>query len=120
MNDSDLKIERFNSGAGGQQQNKHPKNVRMTHIPTGTVVTMRGRYYHKNVAMAKKEMAIRLQQEKDDAKADCKKARWREKIKERRIIRTYDFSSGIVKDHRTGRKAGIRKVMKGDLEEFIG
>lgn len=120
MNDADLKIERFNSGAGGQQQNKHPKNVRMTHLPTGIVVTMRGRYYHKNVAMAKKEMLKRLQEAKDDAAAMQKKAHRDQKIRDFRVVRTYDFSSGMVKEHRTGRKAGIRKVMKGDLDEFIG
>lgn len=119
LKDSDIKIERFNSGAGGQQQNKHPKNVRITHIPTGVVATIRGRNFHKNVAMAKKELINRLQQFKDNKIAANKKARRDQKIKEHHVIRTYDFSSGIVKDHRTGRKASIRKIMKGELDIFL-
>lgn len=116
IKDEDLRIERFNSGAGGQQQNKHPKNVRMTHLPSGTVVTMRGRNYHKNVAMAKKEMERRLKQDLEDKVAARKKSHRDEKIKEHRVVRTYDFTRQYARDDRTGTKLNLRKLMNGELD----
>lgn len=120
ISDTDIKIERFNSGRGGQSQNHHPKNVRATHLPTGIVVIMRGRYFHKNVAMAKKELEYRLSQLAARKTAADKKARRDERIKDTPTIRTYDFTSDRVKDHRTGRTSTIKRVLlKGELDDLL-
>jgi peptide chain release factor 1 len=55
-----LKLERYKGGKGGQHQNKHANNVRLTHTPTGTTVQVEGRYFHKNRDKAYKLMEDKL------------------------------------------------------------
>lgn len=113
----ELKIERIRgTGPGGQHKNKVATCVRVTHIPTKIVVVIDGRYQHKNLALALKELERRIEEEKSKAKAKVKKAKRDEAIHNTKTIRTYDFKTGIVTDHRSGKKASIKDVLiKGKI-----
>lgn len=52
LDPKDVTEERYKGGSGGQHQNKHANNVRVTHHPTGVTAQVEGRYYHKNRAQA--------------------------------------------------------------------
>lgn len=121
----DLKVDTFRaSGAGGQHINKTDSAIRMTHIPTGVVVSCQTeRSQHQNRENAMKmlkaklvEMAEREQKEKiEDLKGDMKDIAWGSQI------RSYVFHPyNMVKDHRTNFEMGnIGAVMDGDLDGFI-
>ena len=121
----DLKVDTFRaSGAGGQHINKTDSAIRMTHIPTGVVVSCQTeRSQHQNRENAMKmlkaklvEMAEREQKERiEDLKGDMKDIAWGSQI------RSYVFHPyNMVKDHRTNFEVGnIGAVMDGDLDGFI-
>lgn len=121
----DLKVDTFRaSGAGGQHINKTDSAIRITHIPTGVVVSCQTeRSQHQNREYAMKmlkaklfEMAEREHKEKiEDLKGDMKEIAWGSQI------RSYVFHPyTMVKDHRTGYEVGnIGAVMDGDLDGFI-
>jgi peptide chain release factor 1 len=114
----DLKFEYMRGqGKGGQHRNKTDSCVRVTHIPSGISVTIDGRNQHQNKKKALAELEERLKQSINERKADAKKAERDEKIRETKTIRTYDYKSGLVKDHRTGKTASLKEVLKkGNLD----
>lgn len=61
LHETDLVEERYKGGKGGQHQNKHANNVRLTHTPTGLRVQVEGRQYHKNRAAARKQLLVKLE-----------------------------------------------------------
>ena len=104
-------------GPGGQHRNKTSSTVRATHVPTGIVVTIDGRYQHKNRKVALRTLDERVQAKRDGERAAVKKATRDRKIHERDVMRTYHFVRGVVKDHRTGKTASVKEVVgKGKLE----
>ena len=121
----DLKVDTYRaSGAGGQHINKTDSAIRITHIPTGIVVscqTQRSQHQNREYAMrmlkAKlAEVAEQQQKEKiEDIKGVQKEIAWGSQI------RSYVFHPyTLVKDHRTGFEMGnIGAVMDGDLNGFI-
>ena len=110
-------LELFNSGKGGQGQNKRPCNVRLTHNESGITVTVRGRSKRQNVATALKTLTARLSDAKIASRAAERKARRDEKIHDRTRVRTYDQTRNIVTDHRTGKKASWKEIVeKGNLD----
>jgi peptide chain release factor 1 len=121
----DLKIDTYrSSGAGGQHINKTESAIRITHLPTGTVVECQEeRSQFKNKDKAMKVLRSRLY-ESELAKQDAAQAaRRRSQVgsgdrSER--IRTYNFPQGRVTDHRIGLTLyKIDAVMDGDLDELI-
>ncbi|MEO0971559.1 MAG: peptide chain release factor-like protein, partial [Pseudomonadota bacterium] len=112
------------SGAGGQHVNKTDSAVRITHLPTGTVVECQDeRSQHKNKARAMGLLQARLQ-DAAQAKLDSATA------EERRLqvgsgdrserIRTYNFPQGRVTDHRIGLTLyRLDEVMAGDLDLVV-
>lgn len=125
LNPEDLKIDTYRaSGAGGQHINKTESAIRITHIPTGIVVTCQNeRSQHKNKATALKmlksklvEIAEREQKEKiEDLKGVQLDNGWGSQI------RSYVFHPySMVKDHRTNYETGnTGAVMDGELDGFI-
>lgn len=121
----DLKVDTYRaSGAGGQHVNKTESAVRMTHIPTGVVVscqTERSQIQNRETCMKMLkskllEIAEREKMEKiDDIKGDMKEIAWGSQI------RSYVFHPyNLVKDHRTNYEMGnIGAVMDGDIDGFI-
>lgn len=125
INPDDLKIDTYrSSGAGGQHINKTESAIRITHIPTGVVVTCQNeRSQHKNKDMAMKMLKSKLveiaEREQKEKIADIKGAQL--EIGWGSQIRSYVFHPyTMVKDHRTNYEVGnINAVMDGDIDGFI-
>ena len=125
INDKDLRIDTYRaSGAGGQHVNKTDSAVRITHIPTNTVVTCQ----NERSQIQNKEMAMKMLRSKlyelemqkraaaeDAAKAAQKKIEWGSQI---RNYVLYPYQ--LVKDVRTGvEKTDSDAVLDGDLDDFM-
>ena len=125
INPTDLQIDTFrSSGAGGQHINKTESAIRITHIPTGTVVECqdeRSQYKNKDKAMKILRSRI-LEQERakqSEAIAGERKSQVGTGDRSERI-RTYNFPQGRVSDHRIGLTLyKIEAIMNGDLDELI-
>ena len=125
INDSDLRIDVFRaSGAGGQHVNKTESAVRVTHMPSGIVVSMQEeKSQHKNRAKAMKVLRARLYEREREQAHASRAADRRSQVgtgdrSER--IRTYNFPQGRVTDHRINLTLyKIDRVMLGEIEEFV-
>ena len=125
INEKDLRIDTYRaSGAGGQHVNKTDSAVRITHIPTGVVVTCqneRSQFQNKDMAMKMLrsrlyELELKKRAEAEDAaKAAQKKIEWGSQI---RNYVLYPYQ--LVKDVRTGvEKTDSAAVLDGDLDDFM-
>ena len=124
INTADLRVDTYRaSGAGGQHVNKTDSAVRLTHIPTGTVVQCQSeRSQHKNRDHAMKQLRAKLyelelqqrnaeKQAQEEAKADIG---WGSQI------RSYVLDQSRIKDLRTGvERTDTQRVLDGDLDEFM-
>ena len=125
VNPADLQIDTFrSSGAGGQHVNKTESAIRITHLPTGTVVECQDeRSQHKNRERAMKILVSRLYEEEQRKQNAALAAERKSQVgtgdrSER--IRTYNFPQGRVTDHRIGLTLyKIEQIMNGDLDELI-
>jgi peptide chain release factor 2 len=125
IRDDELRIDTYRaSGAGGQHVNKTDSAVRLTHLPSGIVVSCQNeRSQHKNKAMALKILKSRLytikqkeQEEKmEDFIGEKKEIAWGSQI------RSYTLQPyQLIKDHRTGCEAGnVSAVLDGKIDDFI-
>lgn len=125
IREEDLKTDFYRaSGAGGQKVNKTSSAVRLTHLPTGIVVSCQiERSQHQNREVAMRMLKSKLVEIKErenlekieDIKGDQKEIAWGSQI------RSYVFMPyTMVKDHRTGFEMGnINAVMDGDIDGFI-
>ncbi|MCA9736737.1 MAG: peptide chain release factor 2, partial [Gemmatimonadetes bacterium] len=125
IDEGDLRVDTFRaSGAGGQHVNKTDSAIRITHLPTGIVVScQQERSQHKNRATAMKMLRAALYQraleerekEREALEATKTQIAWGNQI------RSYVFQPyTMVNDHRTELKVGdVQRVMDGDLDPFI-
>ena len=125
INPSDLKIDTYrSSGAGGQHVNTTDSAVRITHLPTGLVVTSQdGRSQIKNKEAAMKVLASKLYEieyEKQRKEVENERRSQVGSGDRSEKIRTYNFPQGRVTDHRI--KLTLHRldaVLDGDLDEMI-
>ncbi|MBT8454809.1 MAG: peptide chain release factor 1, partial [Alphaproteobacteria bacterium] len=121
---SDLRIDTMRaSGAGGQHVNTTDSAVRITHVPTGLVVTSSEKSQHQNRAIAMQVLRARLydieRQRADAERAADRKAQVGSGDRSERI-RTYNFPQGRMTDHRINLTLyKLDQVMQGDLDEVI-
>jgi peptide chain release factor 1 len=121
----DLKIDVFrSSGPGGQSVNTTDSAVRVTHLPTGVVVTCQDeKSQHKNKARALRVLRSRLLNEKERQQAQEISATRRSQVgtgERSERIRTYNFPQNRVTDHRIGMTLHkLEAVLDGDLDELI-
>ena len=125
VNPDELRIDTFrSSGAGGQHINKTDSAIRITHLPTGIVVSCQNeRSQTQNREMAMRMLISKLTEKREeermerdqDIKGEIKKIEWGSQI------RSYVFCPyTLVKDHRTGYETGdVQAVMNGDIQGFI-
>jgi peptide chain release factor 1 len=120
----DIRIDTMRaSGAGGQHVNTTDSAVRITHLPTGIVVTSSEKSQHQNRAKAMSVLRARLydleRQKRDAARAADRKGQVGSGDRSERI-RTYNFPQGRLTDHRIGLTLyKLDQVMQGDLDEVI-
>jgi peptide chain release factor 2 len=125
INDKDLRVDTYrSSGAGGQHVNVTDSAIRITHLPTGIVVTCQNeRSQHKNRDTAMKLLRARLYQvELEKRKEEQSKIEGEKKeIGFGSQIRSYTLQPyQLVKDVRTGHEVGdVQRVLDGDLDELI-
>jgi peptide chain release factor 1 len=125
INDADLRIDTYrSSGAGGQHVNKTDSAVRITHLPTGIVVTSSEKSQHQNRARALKVLKARLYDQKREAldleRAQSRKSQVGSGDRSERI-RTYNFPQGRVTDHRINLTLyNLPRVIEGEgLDDVI-
>jgi peptide chain release factor 2 len=121
----DLKVDTYrSSGAGGQHVNKTSSAVRMTHLPTGIIVTCQ----NERSQIKNREMALKVLRSRLAALREQQRAEQRQELKGERQsmewgsqIRSYVLQPyTLVKDHRTGFEIGnVQAVLEGDLEPFM-
>jgi peptide chain release factor 2 len=125
INPDDLKVETFrSSGPGGQNMQKTSSAVRMTHIPSGLVVSCqseRSQYQNKEIALKVlqarllEQERIKRADERAKLKGEHQSAAWGNQIRSY-VLHPYR----MVKDHRTGLETGdTTSVLDGDLDEFM-
>ena len=123
--DADLKIDTYRaSGAGGQHVNKTESAIRITHIPTGLVVTCQDESsQHKNRAAALKVLKSRMlaaEQEKVAAERAAERRSLVSTGDRSAKIRTYNYSQGRVTDHRINFTTyRLNEILDGDITEII-
>jgi len=125
IEDKDIRIDVYrSSGAGGQHVNKTESAVRITHLPTGTVVTCQDnksqiKNREKAMVILSAKLADYYQAQADKEYADARKTQVGTGDRSERI-RTYNFPQGRVTDHRVGHSVyNINGFVNGDLGEMV-
>jgi peptide chain release factor 1 len=125
LDEHDLRIDVFrSSGPGGQSVNTTDSAVRITHVPTGIVVSCQ----NEKSQLQNKEQALRIlrarllaaaQEEADAAAGEARRSQVRTVDRSERI-RTYNYPENRISDHRTGYKSyNLDQVLDGDLQPIV-
>ncbi|EAU42230.1 peptide chain release factor 1 [Fulvimarina pelagi HTCC2506] len=124
VRNEDIRIDTMRaSGAGGQHVNTTDSAVRITHLPTGIVVTSSEKSQHQNRAQAMQVLKAKLydmeRQKYDDERSAARKSQVGSGDRSERI-RTYNFPQGRVTDHRINLTLyKLDKVIEGEMEELV-
>lgn len=118
--DADFKIEWYSgTGAGGQHRNKHQNSCRITHLPTGKIVTAQCRSRLNSLEEAKSALMSQLTGSDISAQRIATAQERKQQVGSGMRgdkIRTYRFQDDIVKDHNTGASASVDKVLRGNFD----
>ncbi|MEE2849564.1 MAG: peptide chain release factor 1 [Pseudomonadota bacterium] len=124
IHDKDIRIDTFRaSGSGGQHVNTTDSAVRITHLPTGIMVTSSEKSQHVNRDKAMKNLRVRLydmqRQANDLARSDSRKSQVGSGDRSERI-RTYNYPQGRVSDHRINLTLhSLPQIMEGDIDPLL-
>jgi peptide chain release factor 1 len=124
IHDKDIRIDTYRaSGSGGQHVNTTDSAVRITHLPTGIMVTSSEKSQHVNRDKAMKNLRVRLydmqRQAKDLARSDKRKSQVGSGDRSERI-RTYNYPQGRVSDHRINLTLhSLPQIMEGDIDPLL-
>jgi len=124
IHDKDIRIDTYRaSGSGGQHVNTTDSAVRITHLPTGIMVTSSEKSQHVNRDKAMKNLRVRLydmqRQAKDLARSDTRKSQVGSGDRSERI-RTYNYPQGRVSDHRINLTLhSLPQIMEGDIDPLL-
>lgn len=122
IKDRDLRIEWFSgTGAGGQHRNKHQNSCRLTHLPSGIVVTAQTRNRDSSLNQARGELISRLHKEADDRRvAETGQAKKIQVGSGQRgdKIRTIRFQDDRATDHRNDKRIKASEYMKGGMDKL--
>jgi len=124
IHDKDIRIDTYrSSGSGGQHVNTTDSAVRITHLPTGIMVTSSEKSQHVNREKAMKNLRVRLydmqRQAKDLARSDTRKSQVGSGDRSERI-RTYNFPQGRVSDHRINLTLhSLPQILEGDIDPLL-
>lgn len=105
------------SGPGGQHKNKVETCVEITHLPSGMkerCQDTRSRAQNEKKAMFR--LKQRIQKERDAIEHADRNSLRKHQIYPQTVARSYNYARNEVKDHRTGKKADLKKIMNGDLD----
>lgn len=120
LDDKDFVVEWYSgTGAGGQHRNKHQNSCRLTHKPSGIVVTAQCRSRQESEAQARKTLLERLDQEHRQRLGKANASLRKEQVGSGQRgdkMRTYRFQDDSVKDHALGTAACLSKVMRGNFD----
>ncbi|MDC7675983.1 peptide chain release factor 1 [Asticcacaulis machinosus] len=122
--DKDIRIDTYRaSGSGGQHVNKTDSAVRITHMPSGIVVTSSEKSQHMNRAIAMRNLKARLydqqRQALDTARSDARKSQVGSGDRSERI-RTYNYPQGRITDHRINLTIyNLPQFMEGEMDAMI-
>ena len=116
---SDLKVEWYSgTGAGGQHRNKHQNSARITHLPSGIVVTAQCRSRQNSFEQAMAEIQQRVdnefKQQYNSSIASNRKQQVGTGMRGDKI-RTYRFQDDVVQDHISGKRNSVKKVLNGNF-----
>lgn len=119
---NDLKIEWFSgTGAGGQHRNKHQNSCRITYLPTGLTVAAQTRSRESSLAQAMATLTSKIE---ESSRSDAHTAMASVKQKQMGTgmrgdkMRTYRFKEDSVTDHKSGRTATCKEVMRGSIDKL--
>jgi peptide chain release factor 1 len=120
LDERDLKIEWYSgTGAGGQHRNKHQNSCRLTHTPTGTIVTAQCRSRENSYAQAytdlSKKIVENLQSVYNSGISEDRRQQVGSGMRGDKI-RTYRFQDDRVQDHRSMNEASVKKIMNGNFD----
>lgn len=118
--ETDLKVEWYSgTGAGGQHRNKHQNSCRITHIPTGVIVTAQCRSRQNSYNEAITELQSRIDNEVkrqyNNTVASDRRTQVGSGMRGDKI-RTYRFQDDNVQDHVTGKRSSVKKVLSGNFD----
>lgn len=118
--DTDLRIEWYSgTGSGGQHRNKHQNSCRITHIPTGTVVTAQTRSRQSSLAQAMQtvqETVDKLVKTSYNSSIASDRRQQVGSGMRGDKVRTYRFQDDVVRDHITDRTASVKRVLAGNFD----
>ena len=105
------------SGPGGQRKNKVETCVEIRHLPSGMSERCQdtpSRARNEKLAMGR--LKIRIEAEKAEIALSARNESRKKQIQPHTVARSYNYARNEVKDHRTGKKANLKKVMDGDID----